>query len=67
MYTDRYSCYEPVLKFITYFGIRCSVQVSDPSGGFPGLSRQLKAESELLRNPIPSPATMVHFSALAFS
>jgi hypothetical protein len=40
-----------LLKFITYFGIRCSAQVSDPSGGCPGLSRQLKAESELLRNP----------------
>ena len=51
-FVTGYSCYEPVLKFITYFGIRCSVQVSDPSGGCPGLSRQLKAESELLRNPI---------------
>jgi hypothetical protein len=40
-----------VLKFITYFGIRYSVQVSDPSGGYPGLSHQLKADSELLRNP----------------
>jgi hypothetical protein len=24
---------EILLKFITYFGIRCSVHVSDPSGG----------------------------------